>query len=272
MGNKNRVAGPASYFQKLRYGAIARAVSRLNSRYKFTGSPEFRPIIVPAGEKALAVSVSPHPDDDILAVGGALAGHVVAGGEVHSIVLTDGACGTDDATRKAELIALRKTECQQAAEITNLTSISFWDEPDGRLSAGDELVHDLYLTIARLKPDYLYIPFPIDYHFDHIETVRLAVAALSRLAEPPVVRCYECVIPLIPNKIIDITDLIDVKRRAVACYVTQNAVSDYGRTVVEGLNRHRSYGQMGGQGYGEAVFETEWPFLQELLQLLHGDR
>ena len=117
--------GPAALFQNLRYGVIARMIARLNRKYKITGSPEFRPTVVSADEKAVVVSISPHPDDDILAVGGALSGHVVAGGEVHSIILTDGACGTADASTEQTLVELRRNEWEKAADAVNLTSISF---------------------------------------------------------------------------------------------------------------------------------------------------
>ncbi|MCD4655093.1 PIG-L family deacetylase [bacterium] len=265
-----RISGPASLFQKLRYGLIARTAARLNRQFRFTGSPEFRPLIVAAEENAVAVSISPHPDDDVLAVGATLVGHAIAGGEVHSLVLTDGACGTVDASTEEDLIGLRRNECERAAEILRFSSLGFWGEPDGQLKMNPGLVEKLIKVLTRIRPEFVYTPFPIDYHFDHIEATRIVVSALSQIDEAPLIRCYESIIPLIPNKIINVTSVIDLKKRAVACFETQNAVSDYQRTIVEGLNRHRSYGQMAGKGYGEAIFETDWSFLNELLITLHG--
>jgi len=265
------VSLPGRWFQKIRYQAIAGTMARLNHRFRFTGSPEFRPVVVPASEQAVVLSISPHPDDDVLAVGGALAGHAVAGGETHSVVLTDGACGTGNASLMKDLIELRRKETEEAAGILKIASISFWDETDGRLRSRPEVIDDMYALIVRLRPDYIYTPFPIDYHFDHIEATRIVIHAVSRMGEPPLLRCYESIIPLVPNKVINVTDFIDLKRRAVACFESQNAVSDYSRTIVEGLNRHRSYGAMGGKGYGEAIFEGEWQLIADIMRWMHGD-
>jgi len=261
---------PGQWFQRFRYRRIAGALARVNRAWRFTGSPEFRPVVIPAAQRAVVLSLAPHPDDDILAVGGALAGHAVAGGETHSVVLTDGACGTRDAAEMKELVGLRRKECENAAAIVKLSSISFWEEPDGALKAHAGVVDDLHELIRRIRPEFIYTPFPIDYHFDHIETVRIVIHALSRMGDPPALRCYESIIPLVPNTIIDISEYIDFKRRAVACFESQNAVSDYGRTIVEGLNRHRSYGIMKGRGYGEAIFETDWQTVSEIMRLMHG--
>ncbi len=254
----------------MRYHAIAKAMGHLNRRYRFTGSPEFRPLVTKAAEKAVVCSISPHPDDDILAVGGALAGHIIAGGSVHSVVMTDGVCGTAEAAKNRNLAELRRAECERAAQVLHLTNIEFWNEPDGKLTATEANIRKLAVLIESVRPDYVYMPFPIDYHFDHVAATAMAVSALSQISEPPLIRCYETIIPLIPNLIIDITDFIDFKRSAVACFETQNAVSDYNRTIVEGLNRHRSYGKMGGRGYGEAIFETEWKLVHEILSIVHG--
>jgi len=267
-----RISGPALIFQKMRYRLIAGTMARLNSKYRISGSPEFRPEIIPADKNAVVLSISPHPDDDVLAIGGTLAGHAVAGGEVHSIVLTDGSRGTVDASAGEGLIGLRQNECERAADILRFSSISFWGEPDGNLKSDVKIVQDLIQVITNLRPEFIYTPFPLDYHFDHVESTKIVVNALSQIDEAPLIRCYESIIPLLPDKIIDITNVIDLKRRAVACFETQNAVSDYNRTIVEGLNRHRSYGKMAGKGYGEAIFETDWSFLKEILVLLHGNQ
>jgi LmbE family N-acetylglucosaminyl deacetylase len=263
----------ARFFENMRYGCIARAISRLNRTYRFTGSPEFRPVVRKAAEKASVVSISPHPDDDILAVGGALAGHITAGGAVQSIVWTDGARGTTDASPSIDtLVRARRVEVEKAASVLGVTSIDFYNETDGNLRPADHNINLLIDTIRRVRPDYIYTPFPIDYHFDHIAATEIVIMALRNLDHPPLVRGYESIIPLLPNLILDITDHIDLKRRAVACFVSQNAVSDYSRTIVEGLNRHRSYGEMAGKGYGEAIFESGWRIFNEILHIVHGKR
>ena len=262
---------PAKFFETIRYTAITRAVSRLNRAWKFTGSPEFRPVVIKANEKKNVISMSPHPDDDILAVGGTLAGHIIAGGDVHSIVWTDGVRGTVDPSKPIQTLQqIRRKEVENAASALGLSSVDFKNEADGQLKADSKNVDFLIETIQRIRPDIIYTPFPIDYHFDHIAATEIVVKALQNLDHPPLVRGYESIIPLLPNKIMDITDTIDLKRQAVACFETQNAVSDYCRTIVEGLNKHRSYGEMAGKGYGEAIFESDWRLFADILHIVHG--
>jgi LmbE family N-acetylglucosaminyl deacetylase len=264
-------SGPVKMFQSIRYKLIARGLARLNRAYRFTGSPEFRPIVTNALEKSVVLSISPHPDDDVLAIGGTLAGHIAAGGEVHSIIWTDGVRGTEKAEKNDDILPLRRQEeCRCAAKILGITSVNFQNEPDGKLRLDKKNTDLLRHTIQKIHPQYIYTPFPVDYHFDHIAATEIVVKTLQRMPNPPLVRGYESIIPLIPNKIIDITGFVELKRRAVKCFESQNAVSDYSRTIVEGLNRHRSYGEMRGKGYGEAVFESEWSLFEQILQIVHG--
>ncbi len=266
-------SGPVKMFQSFRYNLIARGLARLNRACRFTGSPEFRPVVSDALDKAVALCISPHPDDDVLAIGGAIAGHIAAGGEVHSIIWTDGSRGTENAEKNDNTLAFnRQEECRSAAKILGITSISFQNEPDGKLRPGKSKIEFLKRTIQTVHPKYIYTPFPIDYHFDHIAATEIVIKALQQMPDPPLVRGYESIIPLIPNRIIDITGFIELKRRAVQCFESQNSVSDYTRTIVEGLNRHRSYGEMGGRGYGEAIFESDWQLFAHILHTVHGSK
>ena len=157
---------PAKFFETIRYTAITRAVSRLNRAWKFTGSPEFRPVVIKANEKKNVISMSPHPDDDILAVGGTLAGHIIAGGDVHSIVWTDGVRGTVDPSKPIQTLQqIRRKEVENAASALGLSSVDFKNEADGQLKADSKNVDFLIETIQRIRPDIIYTPFPIDYHF-----------------------------------------------------------------------------------------------------------
>ncbi len=215
-----------------------------------------------------ALTISPHPDDDILAVGGILAGNIRAGGEVMSVVITDGVKGTADASFDQQLAGIRREETLRASRVLGFSNIHFWDEPDGDFKAVMDKCNKLAGIIRDVSPDFIYTPFPVDYHWDHLEAAKMTVKALNLLHSDIPLRCYECIIPLIPNKLFDITSVIEKKRDAVRCFKTQNEVTDYEYTIIEGLNRHRTHGQMAGKGYAEAIFETDRVFLQDLIDEL----
>jgi LmbE family N-acetylglucosaminyl deacetylase len=244
---------------------ILRAV--IGNRFR-TKTPLFLPDLLTSPEPVSILTISPHPDDDILAIGGTLHKHIQAGGTVTSIVLTSGSRGTPDASMTDHLPQLRQAETKKAADILKLTDIQFWDEPDGELHITDELSARMAQCLSSVQPGIIYIPFPIDYHHDHIAATKLMVHVLDKLPIDPVIRCYECIIPLIPNLISDITPVIETKREAVSCFQSQNQVSDYRYTVVEGLNRLRTHGLMKGRGYGEGLFQTTSRNLKQILTLL----
>ncbi|MBN1356047.1 PIG-L family deacetylase [bacterium] len=259
-------------FQELRYHTAFKILRRITGKYISTKTPVFLPRIIKAPEKRSALSISPHPDDDILAVGGTLHGHILSGGTVTSLVLTSGERGTADTGKSDELKQIRRAETQKAANILGFTDLQFRDEPDGELKSGPELVENMTRLIRFLSPDVIYIPFPIDYHHDHLAATRMVLEALRPVRTKPVIRCYECIIPLIPNYISDITSLIEKKRQAVSCFQSQNQVSDYIYTIVEGLNRLRTHGLMGGKGYAEGIFQTSAEFLESLFSILDSEQ
>ncbi len=256
------------YFQAACYLGVARVARIINARMKYSGSPIFRPKLVHAPEAGNAISLSPHPDDDILAVGGTLAGHAQSKCKVVSIVLTDGACGTGTAEQNDELVAVRRKETENAARLIGITDLRFWNQPDGKLHPNSDFIISLRDLIRFYEPAFIYVPFPLDYHFDHLAAVDLLLQTLKGLPQPPMIRCYECIIPLIPNIISDITPLIEIKRQAVACFVSQNRVSNYQNTIVDGLNRLRSHGLMAGEGWGEGIFETDWGILEKIFRAI----
>ncbi len=252
-------------FQEIRYRKILQVMRIARSCGIKTRTPVFLPRLLDSCESATVLSLSPHPDDDILAVGGTLHGHIHAGGVVHSIVLTNGDRGNFDASRQDGLTDVRRNEAKAAADVVGFSQIEFWDQPDGGLRATPALVGRMTMKLRSLNPDIIYLPFPVDYHYDHLETIHVLIQALKQFNEQPIIRCYECVIPLIPNLLVDITSWKQVKRDAIDCFASQNAVSDYVRTILEGLNKLRTHGILHGKGYAEALFETRARFLEKIL-------
>tara|TARA_R110000823_G_scaffold130015_17_gene258076 strand:+ start:8834 stop:9661 length:828 start_codon:yes stop_codon:yes gene_type:complete len=213
---------------------------------------------VPAAKTVLVIA--PHMDDETIGCGGAILAHVSAGANVQVVFATDGTLGFSDETRRrdspAQLAAVRRAEAEEACALLGVAKLHFLELPDGRSQADTDSVDRLRGVLQDVKPDLVYLPFITDSHPDHRTCNSLMFAllksdsALSRL----LCACYEVWTPLYPNSIVDITQHIDVKMAALACYDSQLALNNY-LSSVRGLNAYRAIAN-NSQGFAEAFYLT----------------
>ena len=142
---------------------------------------------------ATVVAVAPHPDDEVLGIGGLLSLLARAGSHIHIIAVTDGEAshpGSPTLSPKA-LAARRVEESATAREALGLTgaTVERLGLPDGdvrRVEARDAVVtaavvHALARTAHR-GPAWCLAPFPKDGHPDHDTVGQAAVAGASGTA------------------------------------------------------------------------------------------
>lgn len=206
--------------------------------------------------------VAPHPDDETIGCGGALALHAQRGDDVTVLVASsgEGSAGGGD----AEIAARREAEVAEACAALGLPAspepLRF---PDGALA---EHVDALADQIARhgAHAATVYVPFLMDPHRDHV-AVNVAVAQAGLTAE--VFGCeIGCLGPV--DAVLDVTDVFSRKEQALAGYTTALAQVDYVRTT-RGLNTYRSAGAgMGGVGYAEGFVTLPAPRHAELVTKL----
>ncbi len=176
--------------------------------------------------------VAAHPDDEILGAGGTLAGHVRAGEAVHAIILSEGA-GSRYGAGMAERLA---GEAREAAQEIGFTSLRLEGLPDQRMDALPliELTQRLEAHIDDLQPRTVYTHFPGDVNSDHRAVARAAwtacrpyrAACVRRFAvfETPSSTEWGWPFPnsaFHPNLFMDVSDTLEVKLRAMACYQTE---------------------------------------------------
>ena len=115
--------------------------------------------------RARIVVIGAHPDDELLGAGGTLARHVLAGDEVHAIVVADGA----GSRYPAELVAMLEKQARRAGEVIGFTSLQFLSLPDQRLDTVPliELTQRLEAVLDEIGPDTVYTHFPEDVNADH---------------------------------------------------------------------------------------------------------
>jgi bacillithiol biosynthesis deacetylase BshB1 len=169
--------------------------------------------------------IGPHPDDIEIGAGGAVARHVGLGLGVGLCDLTAGEMGSNGTVdeRLAEAEAARAV--LGAAWRVNLR----W--PDRHIG-GAEQIRDAVALIRRARPRTVAIPYGVDRHPDHVAASRLLTEAVFnsglRRYEPsleawrPERLCYYFINDSAPASfVVDVSDVYERKRQALACYVSQ---------------------------------------------------
>ncbi|MBE0481515.1 MAG: PIG-L family deacetylase [Dehalococcoidia bacterium] len=185
------------------------------------------------GRKVLVFA--PHPDDETLACGGAIAVKTACGENVRMVFLTDGrnshlhALGIPADPSPGELAAIRKEEAVRAAHILGVgpESLSFLGIEDGTLERDTQTpaarIAELILDFG---PDEVYYPDRLDRHRDHRAAFFTVEAALEMAGRCP--RRFRYVIwhrgtehvPG-PDVRVEISGTAEVKKKALQEYRSQ---------------------------------------------------
>jgi LmbE family N-acetylglucosaminyl deacetylase len=167
----------------------------------------------------------PHPDDESLGLGAALAKYAAEGIEAFLLCATRGQRGWPGAAERypgpEALGRLREAELQCAAARLGLRDVCVLDYMDGDVdkAAPDEIIPQVASQIRRIRP-HVVITFPPDGHYghpDHIALAQFTAAALVFAADagfadpagqPPhrVAKFYHMV---------DSKDLVEAAREAI---------------------------------------------------------
>jgi LmbE family N-acetylglucosaminyl deacetylase len=139
---------------------------------------------------ATALVVAPHPDDETIGCGGALALHRQAGERVHVVVVTDGgASGAASPAERAGELAEACRRLEVDCEPLGLPE-GQWAEERGR--------DRLRAALDALAPARVYAPSSVDFHPEHLQVARALAAALGEARVAPEVWVYELGVPLTP--------------------------------------------------------------------------
>jgi LmbE family N-acetylglucosaminyl deacetylase len=202
------------------------------------------PVRLRSVEKQRVLVVAPHPDDEVIAVGGNLALHQRAGSDVLTLFVT-----LDKAAADGSIV--RKGEAERVARLLGFDH-RFLGFPDGSVSLHEAgVARAIADEIRSFRPDVIYCPFPGDHHRDHMSASACTGAAAAQSGYEGEVCCYEVWSNLWPNVGVDISSVVETKREAISCYASQIAYLPYAEGAL-GLNRFR--GLKLGVPYAEALF------------------
>lgn len=141
-----------------------------------------------------AVVVAPHPDDETLGCGGAIALLQQRAIPVHILVISDGTQSHPHSQLypAAKLRALREAETCAAAQKLGLSTaaVTFLRWPDTAVphpghSDFPAAVDDCRHSLLRHSPTIVFVPWQQDQHCDHQATWKIVQCALSDVARPP---------------------------------------------------------------------------------------
>jgi N-acetylglucosamine malate deacetylase 1 len=216
------------------------------------------PVTLRAIQKERVLVVAPHPDDEVIAIGGSLALHQRVGSEVLTLYATLDAPASDGSI-------LRRGEAERAAHLLGFAP-RFLGFPDGSLSLHEEgMTRAIVDAIRSFRPSVIFCPFPGDHHRDHMSAAACTGAAVARSGYAGEVCCYEVWTSLWPNVGVDISSVIERKREAINCYASQVAHLHYVEGAL-GLNRFR--GLKLEVPYAEALFACKSRAFTELCRTL----
>ncbi len=186
----------------------------------------YPPFAALASLPARVLVLAPHPDDEVIGVGGVLAFHARRGDRVRVVVASDGA-GGDPAGLATDLARARQEESRAAARALGFATpdLVFLGLPDGGLGACAEYVPRLRAEIEAFAPELVYAPSPQELHADHRASARAACAALAG-GPPRRVLFYGINSQVTANVLFDTTPFVGVKEAALRCFTSQLAYHD----------------------------------------------
>ena len=212
--------------------------------------------------------IAPHPDDAELGLGGAILKFKADGFSVGVLDLTDGEPTPHGSPE------IRARETAAATEILGLDWRDNLGLPNRSVEASLEARHQLAGVIRQQRPRWLFAPYWVDAHPDHVAATELTEAARfwAKLTKsdlpgephhPERIYNYFCVhLKLVPQPaiVLDISEHWEQKRAAIACYQSQFVA---GRpteppTFLDQLETEAAYwGKSIGVRYGEPLASRE---------------
>ena len=223
--------------------------------------------------------VAPHPDDAELGMAGGILKLKASGQRVGVIDLTDGE-PTPHGT-----VELRAQETSRATALLDVDWRGNLGLPNRSLEANLDTRRKLAEVFRRTKPRWLFAPYWIDAHPDHVAATELVEAARfwSKLTKsemagephhPARIFYYYSVhlkLAINPGFILDISSVWLRKREILACYESQFVTgrSQEGRSFLDQVDVDaKHWGQLIGCEYGEAFASREPLGLNEFSELI----
>ncbi len=224
-------------------------------------------------ERVLVITA--HPDDSEFGAAGTVAKLVRDGCEVTYVIVTNGSKGSSDRSMTSErLIRIREEEQRNAARTLGVERVQFLGYEDGEVEDTRDLRRDVSREIRRWRPDLVICQSPNrSYnlgasHRDHRTVGGVVLDSVYPLArdhlafpellpdyEPHKVREIYVMQWENPQLVVDISDVMDIKIKALACHASQ--FRDFAGLETRVRERAAVLGKAKGHAYAEAFDHIE---------------
>lgn len=196
--------------------------------------------------------IAPHPDDEVLGVGGTIAKRVEEGHNVYVCIVTKGC----EPLFAQDLVEQTRSECRKADAFLGVKQTIFLDFPAAMIETVPryQLNDAIVKVVQEIQPDEVYIPHRGDMQIDHKMVVDATMVALRPKYKHVVKRiyAYETLsetgwdIPNTTNEFIptvyeNISGTLDRKLEAMSVFKSQLSDFPGARSVgaVEALAKYR---------------------------------
>lgn len=200
-------------------------------------------------EKRVLV-LAAHPDDELLGCGGTVALHADAGDHVTSVIVCEG-----ESLRYVGQNVGQAAHAQRAAAILGVRDVRQLGFPDQKLDTLTltEVITPLEAIVREVRPHVVYCQFGGDVNRDH-ELLFKAILVATRPTETFIEAIYafdtasstEWAFPrsFAPDTWVDITDSLERKLAAMACYESELRDYPHPRSLKALEHRARAWGNM----------------------------
>lgn len=188
------------------------------------------------------IVIAPHPDDEVLGVGGTLLRRKAEGGEVAWLIVTR----ISEATGwSADRVAARERELEEVARLFAFDEVYRLGLPTAQLDAipTAELVGKMSEVFQSFKPEEVFVPHYGDVHSDHRKVFDAVVSCTKWFRYPSVKRvlAYETLsetdfglypsLTFRPNYFVNIQEYLETKMKAMNVYSSELGVHPFPRSL-----------------------------------------
>ncbi len=213
----------------------------------------------------------PHPDDIEIGLGGSVAKHAALGHAVGLCDLTAGEMGSNGT------VEIRQQEAEAARVVLGASWRVNLRLPDRRIGTSPDHGRAATALVRESRPRAVAIPYGVDRHPDHVAASAMLTDAvfdsgLRRYEDghapwrPEWVLYYFINDSVAPSFVIDVSEHYEIKRRALACHVSQFRAAEGGaiqtrltsplfQQLVE--SRDAQFGALAGVRFAEGVVARE---------------
>ena len=217
-------------------------------------------------EHRRALVMCAHDDDEVIGLGGTIRKLANAGVHVTTVIFAEGDEGYTRIEDRDKIVDQRRVERGQAQQVLGTAECVAHGFHDFDHLGSNEVYREIIRAVRLARPHVVFTHLPTDYQA-HRTLAQVAPEAVwqagwkcsAELGEPWQVKALYrfSVLELIakPSHIVDITDTLEAKLKAMQAYRSQ-------RQVVQGIleqiqSKARAYGSLVGVEYGEAFVRSQ---------------